>query len=78
MGRACESHRSVQQSPHGLWVGTAGESHKDALGVCANEMGDPQLALFVSRILENSIGPLTTLLIEHELILGKNIIRMSY
>eukprot|EP00884_Botryococcus_braunii_P004810 jgi/Botrbrau1/1432/Bobra.0063s0124.2 len=46
-----------------------GGSHKDALGVCANEMGDPQLALFVSRILENGIGALTARLIEHELIL---------
>lgn len=47
-----------------------GGNPKDALGVCATEMGDPQLALFVARILEPQCGPLTTRLIQHELLPG--------
>lgn len=38
--------------------------------MCATEMADPQLALFVARILEPQCGPLTTRLIQHELLPG--------
>ena len=34
----------------------AGE-HKDAVGVCAREMGDPQLALFLARLLDGKASP---------------------
>ena len=34
----------------------AGE-HKDAVGVCAREMGDPQLALFLARLLDGRASP---------------------
>lgn len=34
----------------------AGE-HKDAVGVCAREMGDPQLALFLARLLDGRGSP---------------------
>lgn len=32
----------------------AGGAHKDAIGVCASEMGDPQLALVVARLLDGT------------------------
>lgn len=35
---------------------TAG-AHRDAVGVCAREMGDPQLALLLSRLLDGASGP---------------------
>lgn len=34
----------------------AGGSFKDAIGVCAHEMGDPQLALFIGRLLQAAPG----------------------
>ncbi len=34
----------------------AGE-HKDAVGVCAREMDDPQLALFLARLLDGRASP---------------------
>ena len=47
----------------------AGGRYQDAVGVCAHEMGDPQLALFLCRILEGASGPLRSALLR-ELIQG--------
>lgn len=57
-------------NPWCLPLHRAGGSLKDALGVCAHELADPQLALFVSRVFENKIGPSTRHLIEKELLPG--------
>jgi hypothetical protein len=44
------------QSEPLLRLHAAGE-HKDAVGVCAREMGDPQLALFLARLLDGKASP---------------------
>lgn len=51
------------------WI--VGDSAKDAVGVCANEMEDPQLALFLCRLLEGGEGPLQRYVLQSELIPGK-------
>ncbi|CAL5224911.1 g7676 [Coccomyxa viridis] len=41
---------------------------KDAVGVCAHELADPQLAIFVARLLEPKQGALLSSLLAHELL----------
>lgn len=48
----------------------AGGAHRDAVGVCAHELKDPQLALFLARLLEGPQGPLQQALISDELLHG--------
>ena len=48
----------------------AGGAYKDAVGVCAHEMKDPQLALFLARLLEGEHGPLQQNLISGDLLPG--------
>ena len=48
----------------------AGGAYKDAVGVCAHEMNDPQLALFLARLLEGEHGPLQQNLISGDLLPG--------
>lgn len=48
----------------------AGGAYKDAIGVCAHEMQDPQLALFLARLLEGEQGPLQQSLICQDLLPG--------
>ena len=45
-------------------AGSAGGSLHDAVGVCAHEMGDPQLALFLCTLLGESCRDLKTKLLE--------------
>ena len=49
----------------------AGESYRDAVGVCAHEMGDPQLALFLCHLLEGPQGPLQRELLTRDLLPGE-------
>ena len=51
------------------WLPAAG-SHKDAVGVCGHEMRDPQLALFLARLLEPSNPQLQREVIEDRLLPG--------
>ncbi len=48
----------------------AAGAHQDAVGVCAHELADPQLALFLCRVLEGPGGPLQCHLITGELLPG--------
>lgn len=48
----------------------AGGAYKDAVGVCAHELGDPQLALFLARLLEGGQSPLQQHLLSRELLPG--------
>ena len=48
----------------------AGGALQDAVGVCAHELGDPQLALFLARLLEGEQGPLQQALLTKELLPG--------
>lgn len=41
---------------------------RDAVGVCANELADPQLAIFLCRLLEPTPGPLLRHLLADELL----------
>lgn len=52
-------------------VHLTGGSHDDAVGVCANEMGDPQLALFLCNLLGKTCDN-TKLRLLGELIDGKS------
>ena len=45
-------------------------AHHDAVGVCAHEVGDPQLALFLARVLEGEQGPLQHALLTKHLVPG--------
>ena len=47
-----------------------GGAYKDAVGVCAHELGDPQLALFLARLLEGGQSPLQQHLLSDELLPG--------
>lgn len=47
-----------------------GGAYKDAVGVCATELGDPQLALFLARLLEGGQSPLQHHLLSRELLPG--------
>ncbi|KAL0019249.1 hypothetical protein WJX77_001067 [Trebouxia sp. C0004] len=47
-----------------------GGALQDAVGVCAHELGDPQLALFLARLLEGEQGPLQQALLAKELLPG--------
>ena len=49
---------------------TAGGQPQDALSVCAREMGDPQLALFLGRLLETPQQPLLPVVVQKELLPG--------
>lgn len=44
--------RSTIQVTDAAVLPPAAGAHKDAVGVCAREMGDPQLALFLARLLD--------------------------
>ena len=46
----------------------AGGHLKDAVGVCAHELADPQLAIFVARLLEPEQGALLGALLANELL----------
>ncbi len=48
----------------------AGGALQDAVGVCAHELGDPQLALFLARLLEGEQGTLQQALLTKELLPG--------
>jgi hypothetical protein len=48
----------------------AGGQPQDALSVCAREMGDPQLALFLGRLMETTQQPLLPALVKKELLPG--------
>ena len=50
---------------------TAGGSARDAVGVCAHEMGDPQLALFLCHLLEGPHGQLQRELLTRDLLPGE-------
>ena len=52
-----------------LWY--AGGQLLDAVGVCAQEMGDPQLALFLGRIMESPEQPLVSQIVHKELLPGE-------
>ena len=41
-----------------IWACPAGGAQQDAVGVCAKEIEDPQLALFLCHMLEGPQGPL--------------------
>ena len=45
---------------------------KDAVGVCAHELADPQLAIFVARLLEPKEGALLSNLLANELLPRKH------
>ena len=57
-----------------MWIttllGSAGESFRDAIGVCAHEMNDPQLALFLCNIIDPAVGAQQRTLILAELLEG--------
>ena len=46
----------------------AGGAQQDAVGVCAQELQDPQLALFLCHMLEGPQGPLQHHLISSQLL----------
>ena len=46
----------------------AGGHLKDAVGVCAHELADPQLAIFVARLLDPEKGALLGALLANELL----------
>ena len=46
-----------------------GGAQQDAIGVCAKEIDDPQLALFLCHMLEGPQGPLQHHLITNQLLL---------
>lgn len=51
----CEELACLQSTIHvtnAAVLPLAAGAHKDAVGVCAREMGDPQLALFLARLLD--------------------------
>ena len=50
----------------------AGGQLADAVGVCAREMGDPQLALFLGRIMESPEQPLVRQIVHKELLPGQS------
>ena len=52
-----------------------GGAFQDAVGVCAHELGDPQLALFLARLLEGEQGPLQQALLTKELLPGQPLLR---
>ena len=52
-----------------FWLPAAG-SHRDAVGVCGHEMRDPQLALFLARLLEPGNPQLQRDVIEDRLLPG--------
>ena len=52
----------------------AGGAYSDAVGVCSHELGDPQLALLLARILEGEQGPLQQALLAKELLPGPDLL----
>eukprot|EP00803_Ostreobium_quekettii_P006943 evm.model.scf_1246.1 EVM.evm.TU.scf_1246.1 scf_1246:4740-12226(+) len=58
------------QHRHSLAAGLfiAGGQVRDGLSVCAHEMQDPQLALFLATLIEGALGPLKKELVEKELL----------
>ena len=50
----------------------AGGQLADAVGVCARELGDPQLALFLGRIMESPEQPLVRQIVLKELLPGQS------
>lgn len=57
----------VVRNAHGKCA-TAGGRLKDAVGVCAHELADPQLAIFVARLLEPQQQGLLSNLLANELL----------
>ena len=55
----------------------AGGAYKDAVGVCAHELGDPQLALFLARLLEGGQSPLQQHLLSQELLPGHSMMLLG-
>ena len=53
----------------------AGGAQQDAIGVCAKEIDDPQLALFLCHMLEGPQGPLQHHLITTQLLPRKLIVQ---
>ncbi len=53
---------------HRCKTGAAGGAQQDAVGVCAQELQDPQLALFLCHMLEGPMGPLQHHLITSQLL----------
>ena len=53
-------------------VNGAGDHLKDAVGVCAHELADPQLAIFVARLLEPKQGALLSDLLTNDLLPRKH------
>ena len=59
-------------------VECTGGAYKDAIGVCAHELGDPQLALFLARLLEGGQGSLQQHLLSQELLPGHSMLPWPY
>lgn len=55
----------------------AGGHLKDAVGVCAHELADPQLAIFVARLLEPEQGALLGNLLANELLPRKTCVSVE-
>ncbi|KAA6424834.1 MAG: hypothetical protein FRX49_05008 [Trebouxia sp. A1-2] len=55
-----------------------GGALQDAVGVCAHELGDPQLALFLARLLEGERGPLQQALVTKELLPGAQALKDTW
>lgn len=53
-------------------VNGAGDHLKDAVGVCAHELADPQLAIFLARLLEPKQGALLSHLLANDLLPRKH------
>ncbi len=56
-----------------LYSAIAGGHLRDAVGVCAHELADPQLAIFVARLLEPDQGALLSSLLAKELLPRKQL-----
>ncbi|KAL0048506.1 hypothetical protein WJX82_004799 [Trebouxia sp. C0006] len=55
-----------------------GGALQDAVGVCAHELGDPQLALFLARLLEGEQGTLQQALLTKELLPGAQALKDTW
>ena len=56
---------------------SVGHSFKDAIGVCAHEMNDPQLALFLCRILASEDAEQQEKSILQELFTGRPLLQVA-
>ncbi len=64
----CECHVPGMPLNHVSACMHAAGQLRDAVGVCANELADPQLAIFLCRLLEPAGGPLLQHLLADELL----------